>query len=180
MNNKKVSINRACRVAKLNRKNYDYKSKLSKQDEAIKQLLMSLAVEHPRYGFKKMNQMIKAQGHVVNHKRVYRIYCELKLNLKRKNKKRLPAREAKALIQPKQTNECWSLDFMSDALLTGKRFRTVNVIDDFNREGLSIEIGFSIPAKRVTRWLDNIATLKGYPKIIRVDNGPENISIHFQ
>lgn len=69
---------------------------------------------------------------------------------------------------------------LSDALFTGKRFRTVNVIDDFNRQGLGIEIGFSIPAKRVTRWLDNIAALKGYPKIIRVDNGPENISNHFQ
>lgn len=75
---------------------------------------------------------------------------------------------------------CWSLDFMHDALFTGKKFRTANVIDDYNRECLGIEIAFSIPATRVTQWLDNIAAIKGYPKIIRVDNGPENISKHFK
>ena len=124
--------------------------------------------------------MIKAQGYPINHKRVYRLYCELKLNLKRKVKKRLPPRQKISLAQPHQLNECWSLDFMSDALFTGKRFRTVNVIDDYNREGLGIEIAFSIPAKRVTRWLDKIAALKGYPNMIRVDNGPEHLSKHFQ
>jgi putative transposase len=149
------------------------------QDGLLKQLLLNIAVDHPRYGFKKMFQMIRAQGLFMNHKRVYRIYCELKLNLKRKNKKRLPSREAKALVQPALPNECWSLDYMSDALFTGKRFRTVNVIDDFNREGLGIEVAFSIPAKRVTQCLDIIAIRKGYPKVIRVDNGPENISKHF-
>ena len=94
---------------------------------------MSLAVEHPRYGFKKLYRMVKVKGFIVTQKRVYRLYGELQLNLKRKNKKRLPKREPKSLIQPRQSNECWSLDFMSDALFTGKRFRTVNVIDDFNR-----------------------------------------------
>lgn len=141
--------------------------------------MLQLSADHPRYGFKKLFRMIRAEGFFMNHKRCYRIYCELKLNLKRKNKKRLPKRVERALVQPLQSNECWSLDFMSDALFTGKRFRTANVIDDFNREGLGIEIGFSIPAQRVTRWLDNIAVIKGYPKIIRVDNGPENISKHF-
>lgn len=176
---KKVSMNRACRVAKLNRKNFHYEPKFKKQDERVKRAMLKLSAEHPRYGFKKLFQMLKAQGYSMNHKRCYRIYCELKLNLKRKNKKRLPLRIERTLNQPLQSNECWSLDFMSDALFTGKRFRTVNVIDDFNREGLGIEISFSIPAKRVTRWLDNIAAIKGYPKTIRVDNGPENISKHF-
>lgn len=107
--------------------------------------------------------MIRAQGTMINHKRVYRLYCELRLNLKRKNKKRLPSRLKQSLRQPIQLNECWSLDFMSDALFMGKRLPTVNIIDDYNREGLGIEIGFSMPAKRVTRWLDNIAAIKGYP-----------------
>jgi putative transposase len=177
---KQISITRACRIARINRKNYDYQPKFNQQDEEIKQLLLQYAAEHPRYGFKKFNQMIRAQGILVNHKRVYRIYCELKLNLRTKRKKRLPPREAKALVQPIKTNVCWSLDFMSDALVTGKRFRTVNVIDDFNREGLAIEIGFSLPAKRVTRWLDCVAAFRGYPSIIRVDNGPEYRSGHFQ
>jgi putative transposase len=103
----------------------------------------------------------------------------LKLNLKRKHKKRLPPRDLKPLEQPMALNKCWSLDFMSDALLTGKRFRTVNVIDDFNREGLGIKVGFSLSAQKVTCWLDNIAGTKGYPENIRVDNGPEYVSRHF-
>ncbi|OJA00867.1 transposase [Rickettsiella grylli] len=176
---KQISINRACRVARINRKNFDYKSRLTQANEAIKALLKQLSTEHPRYGFKKLFQMIKAQGYMINHKRVYRLYCELRLNLKRKNKKRLPSRLKQSLRQPMYLNECWSLDFMSDALFTGKRLPTVNVIDNYNREGLGIEIGFSMPAQRVTRWLDTITAIKGYPNVIRVDNGPENLSKHF-
>ena len=97
----------------------------------------------------------------MNHKRVYRVYCELKFNLKRKAKKRLPKRELNQLVQPLTRNECWSLDFMSDALVTGKKFRTLNVIDDFNREGLGIDVSFSLPATRVTKWLDQIAAIQG-------------------
>lgn len=149
-------------------------------NEKIKTLLRDFSVLHPRYGFKKLYQLIGRRDYKVNHKRVYKIYRELNLNLKRKNKKRLPTREAKTLIQPPKANECWSLDYMSDALSTGKRFRTANVIDDFNREGLGIEISFSLTSKRITRWLDTIAVVKGYPRTIRVDNGPENISNHFQ
>lgn len=145
----------------------------------IKGLLRELSILHPRYGFKKLFGLIRQKGYVMNHKRVYRNYCELKLNLKRKIKKRLPSRTAIKLMQPQNKNECWSLDFMHDALVTGKRFRTVNVIDDFNRESLGIEISFSLPATRVTRWLNQIASIHGYPKIIRVDNGPEYISNHF-
>jgi putative transposase len=141
---------------------------------------LELSAKHPRYGFKKVYRMIRAFGHEVNHKRVYRIYCELKLNLKRKARKRLPPRQVNSLFVPAALNECWSLDYMSDALFTGKRFRTANVIDDCNREGLGIEVSFSLPAKRITRWLDNIALIRGYPRTIRVDNGPENISGHFQ
>ena len=180
MIDKKVSKNRACRIACLNRKNYSYKSKLKKEDEVIKNFLLELTALHPRYGFKKVYGMIRARGHIVNHKRVYRIYCSLKLNLKRKIKRRLPPREGKSLLAPSKLNECWSLDYMSDSLFTGKRFRTANVIDDCNREGLGIEVSFSLPAKRITRWLDTIAIVRGYPKIIRVDNGPENIASHFQ
>jgi putative transposase len=157
-----------------------YKPADKTEDEELKKLLLELSALHPRNGFKKLYGMIRNKGHKVNHKRLYRLYCELKLNLKRKVKKRLPPRVAKKLTQPEKINISWSLDFMSDALFTGKRFRTVNVIDDFNRECLGIEVGFSIPSTRVTRWLENIALLKGSPHQIRVDNGPEYISSHFQ
>lgn len=115
-----------------------------------------------------------------NHKRVYRIYCDLSLNLKIKPKKRLAPRTKIKLAQPENINQCWSLDFMSDALNNGRRIRTANVIDDCNREALGILVSFSLTSKRITRWLDQIAASRGYPNRIRVDNGPENISHHFQ
>jgi putative transposase len=119
---------------------------------------------------------LRRKGFGWNNKRVYRIYCELKLNLRKRPKKRLPSREKLALVQPALTNTCWSLDYMSDALMNGRRFRTVNVLDDCNREALGIRASFSLPAERVTEFLDEIAARRGYPNQLRVDNGPENIS----
>lgn len=146
----------------------------------IKALLLEHAYQYPRYGFKKLFGLMRLDGHEFNHKRVYRVYCELKLNLKRKPKKRLAPRTKKVLRQPVTLNDSWSLDYMSDALTFGQRFRTANVIDDCNREALSILASTSLQSTRITRWLDNIAAWRGYPKRIRVDNGPENISKHFQ
>lgn len=175
-----MPINRACRVMNIDRKTYRYESKKKQGDEMIKALLKSYAAQYPRYGFQKMFDLIRLKGHIFNHKRVYRLYTELGLNLRIKPKKRLDPRIKIALIEPRQLNECWSLDFMSDALLNGRRIRTANVIDDCNREALGILVSFSLPAQKITRWLDNVAYSRGYPQRIRVDNGPENISHHFQ
>ena len=175
----KVNISQACRVADIDRKTYRYKPKKLIDDEEIKSELLSFSAKYPQYGFKKIFDMMKLQSKPWNHKRVYRIYCELKLNLKVKPKKRLAKRTAIKLEQPMMLNECWSFDFMSDSLVTGRRFRTANVIDDCNREALGILVDYSLPALKVTRWLDHIALIRGYPKKIRVDNGPENISRHF-
>lgn len=123
-----------------------------------------------------MFQQLRRQGYSWNHKRVYRVYCELALNLRTKPKKRIPVREKNALIQPILPNICWSIDFMSDALMTGQKFRTLNVIDDYNREALDIRVAISLPAIIVTKYLDRIAEKRGYPKEIRTDNGPEFLS----
>lgn len=139
-------------------------------------MLKKLAEKHRRYGFKKMFQKIRQHGYQWNHKRVYRVYCAMQLNLRRKPKKRLPSREKIALVQPGRMNVSWSMDFMCDALISGRRFRTMNVIDDCNREALGIKVSVSLPAKRVTEFLDLIALQNGYPLQIRLDNGPENIS----
>lgn len=170
-----ASMNRACRLLNISRSVYHYQPTLN-NDDGIKQVLNELATKYCRYGFKKLFQKIRQQGFGWNHKRVYRVYCELKLNLRRRPKKRLPARDKVTLVQPERINMCWSLDFMSDALMSGKRFRTVNVIDDCNREALGIKASVSLPAKRVTEFLDIIASQRGYPLQLRVDNGPENIS----
>lgn len=149
-------------------------------DEEIEQMLKELAQQHARWGFGKMMARIKKLQYQWNHKRVYRVYCELKLNLRIKPKKRIPAGNAKQLIQPIRPNVCWSMDFMSDALTAGLKFRTFNVMDDYNREALHIEIGFSLPAGKVTECLDSIAITRGYPGMIRVDNGPEFTSTWFK
>lgn len=171
-----ASVKRACRLFSLSRTAFAYQAKKKADDPLIKQELLALVEENRTHGFWKLYTRLRNDGFQWNNKRVYRIYCELKLNKRRRPKKRLPSREKLALVQPKQTNMCWSLDFMSDALMNGRRFRTVNVIDDFNREALGIRAGFSLPAERVTEFLDEIAGIRGYPFELRVDNGPENIS----
>ena len=111
-----------------------------------------------------------------NHKRVYRIYCALELNLRIKPRKRLKRDKPDALAVPDAPNVTWSMDFMADRLGDGRAFRLLNVLDDFNREGLGIEVDFSLPAERVIRSLDKIIEWRGKPGTIRVDNGPEYIS----
>ena len=112
-------------------------------------------------------------GECWNHKRVYR---ELELNLRIKPRKRLKREKPDELVVPEQPNEVWSMDFMADRLGDGRQFRLLNVLDDFNREGLGIEIDFSLPAERVVRALNQIFEWRGAPRTIRVDNGPECVS----
>ena len=160
----------------LNRAGFRYRAK-KPNDSEIQEQLDKLADRKPRWGFKKMYAFMRnQQGVSWNHKRVYRVYCEMKLNLRVKPKKRFPSREPNPLVQPEAANQSWSLDFMSDSLSSGRAFRTLNIIDDFNREVLWIEIDTSLPAERVIRTLDMIASWRGYPKQIRMDNGPELIS----
>jgi putative transposase len=175
-----VPIKQACRVANIDCKTYRYQPKKKQDDKMIEDLLKINSAQHPTYGFQKLFNLIRLKNYSFNHKRVYRIYCNLSLNLKIKPKKRLAPRTKIALVEPKRINQCWSLDFMSDSLICGRRIRTANVIDDCNREALGILISFSLTSKRITRWLDQLSIFRGYPERIRVDNGPENISHHFQ
>jgi putative transposase len=111
---------------------------------------------------------------------VYRIYKELKLNLRIKPRKRLVREEPEALTLPQALNEVWSMDFMHDQLVDGRTFMLFNVIDDFNREALGIEVDFSLPSERVIRALKQIISWRGKPQVIRCDNGPEYISVAAQ
>jgi putative transposase len=170
-----MSERQACCLMGISRTACRYESK-KPDDQEIREQLRNLAERKPRWGFGKMKDYLKHQGYCWNHKRVYRVYCEMKLNLRVKPKKRLPTREPKPLEQPQAANQSWSLDFMSDSLTNGRAFRTLNIIDDFNREALWIEIDTSLPALRVIRVLDMIISWRGYPNQIRMDNGPELIS----
>jgi putative transposase len=178
---RKISVRRACRIANIDHKSYHYQPKLPETNKLISDKLKSLSDKYPRYGFRKLFGLLRASGMIYNHKRVHRIYVDMGLNIKIKPKKRLTSRTKQHLSQPGSLNKCWSLDYMSDALDYGRCFRTANVIDDCNREGLGILASLSLPATRITRWLDQIAECRSaYPDAIRVDNGPENISKHFQ
>jgi len=172
----KVSERRACRAMDLRRSVYRYRPQPNRDGEIIK-LLLELAHGRPEQGFGKLFKRLRRLGHGWNHKRVYRVYIALKLNKRRKGKRRLPTRNPAPLQVSQTMNECWSADFMSDALWDGPRFRTFNVVDDFNREALTIAVDFNLPAARVVRELDQIAALRGYPLKLRTDNGPEFIAV---
>ncbi|EDQ8758783.1 IS3 family transposase [Salmonella enterica] len=171
-----LSIRQACRSLNLSRTVYHYRPD-NTRDEPVITALQAAAERYPRYGFPKLFQVLRRQGYMWNHKRIYRIYCLLKLNFRRKGKQRLPVRNPSPLATPEALNQSWSVDFMHDALVCGRRFRTFNVVDDFNREALSIEIDLNLPALRVVRVLDRIAANRGYPVMLRMDNGPEFISL---
>jgi putative transposase len=169
-----ISTVRACRIVGLSTSAAYYKSR--KNDDEVIAKLQTLAEKHPTRGFGAYYGRIRNEGLIWNHKRVKRVYDLLKLNLRRKHKRRLPNREKINLEQPDSINQKWSMDFMSDALTNRRKFRTFNLIDDFNREVLAIEADTSLPALRVIRVLEQVIYWRGKPNFIRVDNGPEFIS----
>jgi len=171
-----LSIRQACRIVNIPRSTYQYNIKNKDGDIQIIQLLGELVEKHPSIGFWKCYHRLRRQGYQWNHKRVYRVYTQMKLNIRRRAKKRLPARVKQALFQPEKINQVWSIDFMSDSLWNGRRYRLLNIIDDFNREVLSIEVDTSLPTLKVIKVLDKLIFSRGIPKMIRVDNGPEFIS----
>lgn len=150
---------------------------LPDRDLPLIEAIQGVVEESPGFGFPKIFKTLRRRGHGWNHKRVHRVYCELRLNKRRKGKRRLPTRNPAPLAVPDTANYCWSVDFMSDTLHDGRRFRTFNVMDDFNREVLAIEIDLNLPAPRVIRVLDRAAEQRGYPEKLRCDNGPELVSI---
>ena len=160
----------------ISRSGYRYQPKKRMVDKTISELLEQLAARFPRWGFCKMYQWLRQEGYQCNHKRVRWVYREKQQHIHIKPKKRLPKRTPEPLKQPDKSNECWSVDFMSDSLLSGLTFRTFNIIDDFNREVSWIEVDTSLPAGRSTRVLDTVASWRGYPKCIRSDDGPKLIS----
>jgi putative transposase len=172
-----LSIARACQAVSLSRAAYYRQGVCWKErDGPVIDALNGIVEKHARWGFWKCHDRLRLDGHGWNHKRVHRVYCQLNLNLPRRTKKRLPHREPRSLVVPAAPNQIWSMDFMSDTLYDGRRFRTFNVLDEGVREGLAIEVDTSLPAKRVVRTLSQLKGWRGLPRAIRLDNGPEFIA----
>ncbi|MFC4233587.1 IS3 family transposase, partial [Parasediminibacterium paludis] len=128
-----ISQRQACKAVSLSPSTVRYKRVPNKDEEVINTLQL-LIEKHPSIGFWQSYYRIRRMGYVWNHKRIYRVYTELKLNIRRRFRKRLPARVKQALFQPDTINEVWSVDFMNDTLWDGRRFRLLNIVDDYNRE----------------------------------------------
>lgn len=159
----------------ISRTTCQYKAK-PKDDSEVQTVLTALTTKHAAIGFWQCCYRIWNKGHWWNHKRIYRVYTDMKLNIRRRAKRRLPERVKQPLTIPTAPNQMWSIDFMSDSLVDGRKFRLFNVMDDFNRESLAIEVDSSLPSLRVIRVLEKLITERGCPANIRCDNGPEFIS----
>ena len=172
-----VSIRFACESLGISASCYHYQAKLSGENAQVADWLLRLTDTHKRWGFGLCFLYLRnVKGFRWNHKRVYRIYRELELNLRIKPKRRIKRDKPDALSVPVTVNQVWSMDFMSDSLADGRSLRTFNVIDDYNREGLAIDVDLSMPSARVIRSLEQVIEWRGKPAAIRCDNGPEYIS----
>jgi putative transposase len=169
-----LPVVQACRIARLSRTAwYRPGEDRSARDQPVIDVLLALVERHTRWGFWLCFDRLRELGHGWNWKRVYRVYCALRLNLPRRRKKRVLTRPRLALVAPTALNNTWALDFMGDTLYDGRQYRTLNVLDEGNREALAIEIATSLPSVRVGALLDQLVALHGAPTMLRCDNGPE-------
>ena len=191
-----LSRRRACALLGLGRRHFVPPAGPARQalaDAPVEAALRAAIARHPGWGIRKYHHYLRRQAEQaataaaatapigrMNHKRLWRIYCAAGLQLPRRPKKRLPARTRLALAVPPQPTVCWSMDFTSDALTDGRRFRTFTLVDDFHRAALALEVDFSLPAARVIRTLTRLIERHGKPTRLRCDNGPEFIATTLQ
>ncbi|MGJ8523509.1 IS3 family transposase ISPa195 [Carnimonas sp. R-84981] len=177
MQSRGISIRLACEAFTISQTCYRYVSKRNVENEQIAHWLLKLTDNNRNWGFGLCFLYLRnVKGFPYNHKRIYRIYREIELNLRIKPRKHLKREAPEPLIVPLVKNAVWSMDFMHDQLKDGRSIRLFNVIDDYNREALGIEVDFSLPSARVIRSLEQIIEWRGKPLTIRCDNGPELIS----
>lgn len=171
-----VSERRACRALKVSRTSMRYTSTRTEPKKLVEKM-RELAKERPRFGYRGLYRLLRRQGHQVNHKRVYRLYRLEGLSVRTKRRRRFAASPRIELPTATRPNQCWAMDFVSDHLASGRRFRILTVVDRFSRRCPGVLVDTSIPGGRVARFLDELAAKSGgYPELITVDNGPEFIS----
>lgn len=168
-----ASERRACRLAKIDRNVVHYKPKLRPEDDHIRIRLRELAEERRRFGYRRLYVLLRREGVMANRKRVYRIYREERLTVRKRKRKRIAQARDRKIEAPRRPNQLWAMDFVSDVVAGGRRIRTLTVVDAFTREALALEVDTSITGDRVSRVLDEIGEHRGFPETIQVDNGPE-------
>ncbi len=166
---RRISERRACRLTGFSRSAAWYQPK-GRNDDRLRARLRVLAERYPRYGCPTLHEMLVIEGEVINHKRTYRVYCEEELQVRTKQRKKL-FRPRVPMLVPKKINERWSMDFVSDQLANGRRFRVFNIVDDCSRESVLQLPEFSISGHRLARELDKLK--RKLPNTIVCDNGPE-------
>ncbi len=171
-----VSQRRVCELMGVAESSQRYASRRS--DELLRERLVEAAREKPRWGYRRLQIVVEQKGMRVNHKRVYRVYREAGLAIRRRKRKRL-LRVGAVLAAVTGANQEWALDFVHDAAESGRKFRALSVIDVYTRECLALEVDTSFASRRVTRELERIVAERGAPAAIRCDNGPELTSRHF-
>jgi putative transposase len=175
MDSHRFSERRACVTVGLCRSSNRYQAK-PKNDEAIRSRLRELAEQRRKFGAPRLHTLLRREGHLINHKRTERLYKEEGLSLRLKKSRKRISHLRVVMDKPERINQHWSMDFVSDSLYNGRRFRVLTVVDNFSRECPVLEADHSLTGKRVSRVLERMALTRGLPEVITVDNGPEFIS----
>jgi putative transposase len=168
-----TSLRRACRVGGLSTATWRYQPRRNAANQTLLEQLHTHAAARSRFGYRRLHVLIAREGTAVNHKRVYRLYRQAGLQVRRRRRKRLTRGERVPLPAPTRRGERWSMDFTLDTLADGRAFRTLNIVDDYTRECVAIEVDRSLPGLRVTRVLERLRATHGLPQSIVLDNGPE-------
>jgi putative transposase len=168
-----LSERRACRLVGLSRDSFRNPPMASEQTQALRCRIVDIAHQRRRFGYRRVHDLLRRDFPGVNHKRVYRLYREANLAVRKRKKSKQPLNERVPLQLAKAVNEVWSMDFVSDSLSNGRRLKYLTVADDFSHECVDIAVDFGISGEYVTRLLDTAAMFRGYPDMVRTDNGPE-------
>jgi putative transposase len=145
-------------------------------DKELTERLTALAGQKRRYGYRRLHVLLCREGWLINRKRAYRVYHAAGLMVRRRKRKRIAGVERQEKVNAVAPNISWSMDFVSDGFVDGRRLRCLNIVDDFTKECLAIEVDTSLPGKRVVSVLERLAEIRGLPKSVTVDNGPEFVS----
>ena len=175
MTTQQVGVTRACGLMGLSRSVYRYESSRPDDTELTERLTL-LAGQKRRYGYRRLHVLLRREGWRINRKRTYRVYHAAGLMVRRRKRKRIAGIERQVKVPALAPNQSWSMDFVSDGFVDGRRLRCLNIVDDFTKECLAIEVDTSLPGRRVVSVLEQLAERRGLPRSVTVDNGPEFVS----